>query len=535
MASNSYQVAVLLIRPGPAVVPAVGAVVEAIDSATITAGDRLSGEDIVATATTNEAGVASLLAVPGDGPHVFRARISEPHFIEVLESSATGAGGCWDAIIKSDGSGTDATLAAAITRLNPGGGGSILICDILDEEVTFPGLAGTTSWQIQGIERDRSGIITSAGGGVAVLIENAGVTPAAVRFADMRIGASSGTGTTTAIQLGSVISPAISDLRLVNVLIDSGGTGTQPTHAIWVASIATGIVDSLIDQCEIHTSGDAIRMGAVDVIISKTWLDSAGIGYTGQSGQLGLHIVDCYFTCGDRCLNLGTLQGFVIANNEFNSTVNDEPVIKASSLLDGQIIGNTIQRTVNATTGDGIQLVLFIKQVAIANNFFGRVSSHRHGIHLDTATTEEGFVIQGNTIRDCVADGIHISQLLNNPCNHIVIVGNAVDGCGGNGITFNQASTPETNNQMKENVVSGNSLTNNGSDGIEFLGVGEWYDSFAITGNVICTNGAWGITAPNDADVRNSTICVNVLQNNVSGTIQNLTHANNGKIIQDNA
>ena len=539
MASSSFQVAVLLIRPGPAVIPAVGVVVEAIDSATITAGDRLEGADIVATATTNEAGVASLLGVTGDGPHIFRARLVESHFIEVLESTATGLAGCWDAVIKSDGSGTDATLQDAIDRLDGGGGGSILICDILDEEVTFP--ADGSEWTLFGTDYLRSGIITTTNGGIAVTVANDAATPPKVTFQNLRLGGS-GTGTVVGVRLGTVSSPGIGGTRFLNCRFDNGSGGSI-THAIRTRSGQTcALSDTIIDQCQLICSGDAITAAsfggseAFGLLIRDTSIESSGgKGYVGLSSQTKLSIIGCVVKTEGTVLDIGSSQFDHIANNLLVCTSATGHIIRYTFVAEGRIIGNQIDRNGNATTGDGIYIASSITRVTIIGNTFSLTSTHRHGIHLDGVGVATGLVIQGNFIHDCVADGIRLDQLANNVFQGVCISGNTIHDCGGNGITLDQNSASDQNKQMQDIVISANVIYGNTGDGIEFLAVGEWCDRFAISANVITSNGGWGINGVANADLRNSAIVGNALGNNTAGTINNFTNGDNGKVVDHNA
>ncbi len=85
----SYKVAVLANQVGPSMLPAVGVVVDAIDSGLIVAGDRFSNAAIVATATTDEAGIATFADISGT-THWFRARMAESYIIEVIPAAASG-------------------------------------------------------------------------------------------------------------------------------------------------------------------------------------------------------------------------------------------------------------------------------------------------------------------------------------------------------------------------------------------------------------------------------------------------------------
>ena len=525
----SYKVAILTNRPGPHVLPVVGAVVDAIDADLISAGGRFSHDDIVATATTDESGIATFSAISGS-THWFRARVTESYFVEVISPSVIGAlDTCWDAIVKSDGTGTDVTLQDAIDRLT--GGGTILICGILDEQVDIPG--DNNEWDIVGAHSLDSGIRTTAAGGVALTINNDnGVSPT-VTLRTLLLDAT-GSGTTVALRLGTAASPAIGGLNVLDCIIGSAAV----THAIRARDgTALGVGDRF-SRCAIQAADDAVVVHAANLTFDNCTIISAtgrAYGPATSAAQLNLIISNCTLRgAGDEVLRLRSIIRAVVSGCFIEATNGTAHIIDLWNTQSVRIIGNSIRRTATATTGDGIRCDLIADGLLIANNFFGVGSTHNIAIHLDNAgVTSNGVTIQGNTINDCVSDGIRFDQLTNNLLQRVTIVGNIISGCGGNGITFDQQGSAHN---LHEVAIGSNTITDNTGSGIAFLDTNDaYYDRFAISGNVLASNGAWGIAAVADADVRNSTIVGNVIANNTSGTIQNLTDANNGKVIVHNA
>ncbi len=529
----SYKVAILTNRPGPHVLPVVGVVVDAVDADLIPAGGRFSHDDIVATATTDEAGVATFSGISGS-IHWFRARMTESHFVEVLKSTATGVAGCWDAIVRADGTGTDATLQAAIDRLT--GGGSILVCGIVDEEVDIPG--DNTVWDITGAHNLDSGIRTTAADGIALTINNDNGFFPQVVLRNLRLDAT-GTGTAVALRLGTGSTPAVGGLRVLDCVIGS----TSATHAVRTRDGQTlGLSDTIFSRCTIQSDDDALVVSAgagstgrgLD-IENCTIESTTGLAYSPSSStQAGLLMANCSITAGGaQVLRLRSMTRSRIIGNSIVSTVNTGDIITIFIGQNLQISNNSIRRSVGASTGDGIAISI-ADGLSITGNFFGQGSTHRHAVFVDGgAVTDGGLTVQGNTINDCVTDGIRLVQGTSVDFRRVAIFGNVIQGCGGNGITFDQKTTP--NRAMVDVAVTGNTIVDNTSDGIEFLAADDFYDRFCISGNVIASNGGWGIAAVADADVRNSAIVGNTLGNNTSGTIQNLTDANNGKVIQHNA
>lgn len=152
------------------------------------------------------------------------------------------------------------------------------------------------------------------------------------------------------------------------------------------------------------------------------------------------------------------------------------------------------------------------------------------GISLD-ATGYDGVTISGNSVNNCVSDGIFIAPSTT-PTNGVrfSITGNMVHGCGGNGIQANGDYGAITGNLVYDCDQSGS------NDGLILLGNANWV---TVSGNTcVDSNGGAGVGIREVGTSNNNVITSNLLKDVGTGISKvganTIVKDNNGEYVDHN-
>lgn len=557
----SYSVAVLSVHPDRPDLPLINVEVEALDTALITPSIRLIHEAIVATARTNEAGVAAFAGIAGS-QHIFRARTLEPHELYIISQQVAEGGihQCYDAIVIAAGGGTDATLQAAINRL-AATGGTILVCGMLNERPVIP--ANTLRLAIHGTSSEASGIWPTSGAGDVLTISD-GCRGIYIKALNITATAAGNTG----IRIHSAGVGACKDIQIEDVVFgpfDPGGGGGQIDKAIDTI-FGVAFVDRLrVNRCRAYTSVASVNVFSLRAfgcefsanMIQAVGANSAGVKFPvggGSTQPSDVTIVGNFISTAGRCieaaLELSSITGNTLrssAGEGIQLDIPDHVTVSGNDIFvpatkDGistagsqsahalSIVGNAVQ---GGKVGIFIDTVGFTNIIIQGNSIKSTAS---HGIHARSGAFEDrSLVVMGNSVLDPGDMGIVVEWWGNVLGVGVAVTGNIVKDAVSHGIQL--WSNGQVFNAFKNVTVVGNVVSQAGGDGLSLVAtflVAATHVQVAISGNTFSDCTGWGIKAGGANLVQDSLVVANVLWNNTAGNINNIVNAVNNCIVQLN-
>lgn len=381
----SYKVAVIHKRPGPDKRQLAGVTVEALDIDVFTPAARDPKQAVVATALTDEAGVATFVGITGD-EHIFRARISEPHEIQRVSVSA-GTEICYDAIIHADGTGTHATIQDALDDLSSGG--TILICPgTYTEELTITGAHDGLT--LVGLNRDDTTITGLTSGTNNVIDIASGMAEMRIENLSIR-----NRNTRACVDIGG----ADGHIYITNCWFQGGDFG--------VRGLGLTGSDLIIERCLFEglgtTLNTAISIRTGNCKISRNHFSSSLTrGIILDNGGEAIITDNTWLAWLDFCIRAETWTGVIISNNHIGGGSDDGAVIE---ILDSTARFTITGNVVNISNADNARFIKmeslsFIDESVIANNVYKNASTGALGITMDTVLGSRGLLtIIGNYIQ----------------------------------------------------------------------------------------------------------------------------------------
>ncbi|MGA8848311.1 MAG: NosD domain-containing protein [Dehalococcoidia bacterium] len=266
-------------------------------------------------------------------------------------------------------------------------------------------------------------------------------------------------------------------------------------------------------------------------MVTADYVEINGLTVTGATGACGIcldeanndNISENNISDNEGGINLEYSSNNAMTNNNVNSNSGDG--IRLSESSDNEIAGNNVW---NNECGIDLE---YSSDTVIMGNY---VSNNHFGIHVELSSSnntvtsnnvsnnEDGICLEdssnntltNNTVSWNNNDGI----VLLDSSNNNTITDNTANSNGWGGIRLGDGGDPSRD--VTDNIVSGNTASNNGDDGIGL----EWSEGNSVVNNTVASNGAEGISLYHS---NNSVVANNTANNNGHNGVGLLDASNN--------